>query len=417
MNQRWAVPCRAWIPAFVAVCLAAATPAAAMPAVNLLTNPHFDIDLTGWSWQGAGHSHQPADGVAAAGSADVLGSDAMPGALAVQCIDVTGQPARATYIYGGWAKPVDFEPSVYGASFIVQVLFHSDPACTYPIVGAGGSGDNTPRPQGTWRRASGGARAPAGTQSIALTFGLEPVADTPALTVRFDDLFLFVAQPPTGLVHLWPLDGSLRDVIGGASTTAFGGPTSSPGVSGQALSFDGVDDYVRAQVDINPATLPAITLGAFAAPSSASVVQTLLSQDNGLFDRSLALDDRGPGGAGWSAFAGSEGVVGGEVAPKVGGWQFVAAAWDQSAANLLLYALGTTTVGATALGTGYPYLDFAQNPGYGEIYQGGIDEVVIFNRVLTVEELDYVAYFGVHVFSDDFESGGYGRWSASAGGS
>ena len=80
---------------------------------------------------------------------------------------------------------------------------------------------------------------------------------------------------------------------------------------GQAYAFDGVDDYITINLDINPDTLPLLTMGAW-VQSTALITdlytrQQVISHDNGGYDRTLGIDYRGDGGGsppGWSAFSG-----------------------------------------------------------------------------------------------------------------
>ena len=59
------------------------------------------------------------------------------------------------------------------------------------------------------------------------------------------------APSPTGY---WPFDGNLNDVVGTANGTFHGGQASyQKGQMGQAISFDGVDDYVSIPSPTNPA--------------------------------------------------------------------------------------------------------------------------------------------------------------------
>src|SRR5699024_6183562 len=53
-----------------------------------------------------------------------------------------------------------------------------------------------------------------------------------------------ISQPPKGLVSHWRFDGNVLDSVGNNDGTINGDPQFVQGVSGQALSFDGVDDYV-----------------------------------------------------------------------------------------------------------------------------------------------------------------------------
>ncbi len=53
-------------------------------------------------------------------------------------------------------------------------------------------------------------------------------------------------QPPEGMVSWWPGDGSGEDIVGGNDGTLLNGTTFALGKVDEALSFDGVDDFVWA---------------------------------------------------------------------------------------------------------------------------------------------------------------------------
>jgi hypothetical protein len=379
---------------------------------NLLLNPGFDADLSGWSWQASSATHQPGDGVSGPGSAEMVSDTNNGNAFGTQCVDVSSQPSRAAYVFGVWFKPVDFEPGAYGSYPIAGIGFYAGADCTALLdeVGEGGFIDH---PLGDWRRHSWGGRAPTGTASILVSVGMTevPVAPT-ARTVRIDDAFLSIGTQPVGLAHLWPFDGDATDIVGRAACTVFGAPTYSPGIYGQSISLNGSTDYVEAQVDINATTMPTMTVGAWARSSATGQpARNIVSHDDGWYDRTLVLDNIAPGGVGWSAFTGT-GAMGGDVPAHIGEWEFVAVAYDEASSSAMLYVNGTKSNGTTAFDSGFPYIHIGDNPGFGYPFFGLIDEVFIFDRALTPEELDFVRVFGLPVvFFDDFESGSTSAWS------
>jgi hypothetical protein len=83
--------------------------------------------------------------------------------------------------------------------------------------------------------------AGAGDDVTIYFFGLEEPSGSSS-TPDFDP----------GLVAYYPFDGDTFDYSGNGYDGVNSGATYVGGVSGEALSFDGVDDYVWAPVDINP---------------------------------------------------------------------------------------------------------------------------------------------------------------------
>jgi len=194
--------------------------------------------------------------------------------------------------------------------------------------------------------------------------------------------------PPTtevGLVAYYPFDGDLVDHSGTVNNSTNHGATFVSGYSGQALSFDGVDDYVFAPVNINPDVMPQMTMIAWARSNSTSN-GWVISHDNGGYDRTLTIDTRG-GGPGWSAFSGSKGVLG--YSPvTIGDWTFLAAVYDQDAETVKLYVNGALiNEGEGKLGPGWEQIQIGSNPSHGRYFSGAIDEVRIYNRTLSADEL------------------------------
>jgi len=195
------------------------------------------------------------------------------------------------------------------------------------------------------------------------------------------------AQPTAevGLLAYYPFDGDLVDHSGNGNNGTNNGATFVPGYKGQALTFDGLDDYVFAPVNINADIMPQMTMIAWARSNSTSK-GTVISCDDGGYDRTIDIDSRG-GGTGWSAFSGSKGVLG--YSPvTIGDWTFVAAVYDQDAETVKLYVNGALINEEEGmLESGLDYIHIGANPSYGKYFYGTIDEVMIYNRTLSTEEI------------------------------
>lgn len=158
--------------------------------------------------------------------------------------------------------------------------------------------------------------------------------------------------------------------------------------------------YLTAPVDVQVATLPEMTWGAWVQASSASVIQTILSHDNGGFDRTLNIDDRGntiATGGTWSSFDGL-GVSSGDVPVAAGEWVFVAAAYDQ-ANSLMRFHVGEQTFTLTTGfdGTAGQEATFAigRNPNHSEPFTGLIDEVFVYDNFLSESEVNQIRLTGM----------------------
>lgn len=212
------------------------------------------------------------------------------------------------------------------------------------------------------------------------------------------------------LIAYLPFDGSAADASGRNVATSVVNATSTPsGYTGGAYAFNGTNSYVELSLDINPATLPRLTMGAWVLATSVSPIRQIISHDNGSFDRSVGLDNRG-GLSGWSMFTGSGSVRGGEAA-STGVWTFVAAVYDQPASTTTLYVNGNaySATGVT-LGSGWTFTRVGMNPTYGEYFSGTIDEVFIFAEALTAPQIATIRTSGVLALVPETSG-----WSAVAG--
>ncbi|WP_445475414.1 LamG-like jellyroll fold domain-containing protein [Methanococcoides methylutens] len=211
------------------------------------------------------------------------------------------------------------------------------------------------------------------------------------VTIFFFGLMAPSAVGPTpisekGLVAYYPFDGDVKDYSGNNNHGTNNGAVFVSGVRDQALSFDGKDDYVRSPVNINPDKMPQVTIIAWAKSDLES--RTIISHDNGGFDRTIAIDNRG-GGLGWSAFSGSGGVLGFHPA-TIGEWTFIATVYDQDAQTITMYVDDKVYQKKGVLSGGWDYTNIGSNPSYGGNFDGVIDEVRIYNSALSQSEINSI---------------------------
>jgi hypothetical protein len=197
----------------------------------------------------------------------------------------------------------------------------------------------------------------------------------------------------THLLHFYGFDGNSNDEVGTANGILNGGVGLTTGYQGQAYNFDGADDYVSIDVDINPTLYPWLTMGAWVQTDSLSP-QTVMSHDNVDFDRSIVIDTRGGGGIKWSAFAGTSQVLAG--APVVTGtWVFLAVVYNQASQTTTIYVDGQSfTKTNSVLGTGNPFVNIGRNPGFKTFFDGTIDNVFIYEGALSASEIDAIRQGG-----------------------
>lgn len=206
-------------------------------------------------------------------------------------------------------------------------------------------------------------------------------------------LFLSGATLPAqaGLIGLYQFDDASnlgKDTSGNHNdATDFGATFSNSGYQGGAAHFDGAS-WMRVFIDPNPTALPQMTWGAWVKPDvlNPNTVQTILSGDNGSFDRSITIDYRGGGGTSFSTFT-SSGVFASGVAASTSQWEFVAAVYDASISSLTFYANGQSFQISSSFGPSQTYFDIGHNPGFFQFLQGSVDNVFVYDQALNASQI------------------------------
>ncbi|MDD5390300.1 MAG: discoidin domain-containing protein [Gallionellaceae bacterium] len=218
-------------------------------------------------------------------------------------------------------------------------------------------------------------------------------------------------QTTGGLIAAYALDGDARDRSGNNRHGTVQGAKAVAdrfGHAGAAMQFDG-RSFIELPIDINPGTTPRLTFTAWVRADDISPIRQVMSHDDGGFDRSLGIDSRG-GGAGWSLFTGSGGVLGFKPVEK-GRWTFVAGVWDQTThkARLQIDAQIFEKAGDSG-GSGHK-LNLGRNPGYGEYFVGAIDDVRLYDRALDANEINAIRTDqGGGTMADSGAAASYGDW-------
>jgi hypothetical protein len=168
--------------------------------------------------------------------------------------------------------------------------------------------------------------------------------------------------------------------------------------SGTALQFDGIDDYVDCGNDASLDITDAITIELWLNPNVAGEggpnAGPVAKAETGV-DASWQLRYNAPGDYMGFQFNGDpEGSTWVSVNQNLtpGEWYHIAGTFDGTTIRCYLNGLETDTNLLSAIKSGNATLFIGQD-GWGNIFNGAIDEVKIYNRALTVEEVraDYEA--------------------------
>ncbi|WP_276718929.1 LamG domain-containing protein [Pseudooceanicola nitratireducens] len=212
------------------------------------------------------------------------------------------------------------------------------------------------------------------------------------------------AAVTSGLVAFYDFEsGDASDASGNGNdgTVVAGvtfGATGYAGSMGAEFTATSGLSGINTGIDINPAAMPALTMGGWFRADTINNGK-VLSHDNGGFDRTLGLDTRGSvSGVDWTAFSGGGVVDADSVTQDViaGAWQHVAVVYDGAASGL--YVNGTLAESFTATnGTSIWSLFIGTNPSFNEDFIGGADDVFVFSRALSANEIGSIYSDGITI--------------------
>ncbi len=196
---------------------------------------------------------------------------------------------------------------------------------------------------------------------------------------------------PSGLVGYWPMNtGAGIQAYDTTTNNNHGVLTNSPTwvdgkVGEQALGFPGGSNTYTDQGDTNDQT-GSFTLSAWINPDDTSIVgQRIIAKDNGSQGWAVSLGD---GGTGQIRFFTRETSP---IATDTGNvisadsWHHVAAVFDTSEDIKTIYVNGVQEARDTGV-TGDP-VNNGSNLHFGKEFDGSIDEVRIYNKALTENEI------------------------------
>ena len=207
---------------------------------------------------------------------------------------------------------------------------------------------------------------------------------------------------PAGMIDWWPGNGNAEDVQGSNDGTFQNGATFGEGKVAQAFSLDGVDDYV----DVGDVDLPlTFTIDAWVNPTDLSKYPLIVSKDDNGASRSYFLD-LDPDGTVVLSVRNTVGdftqYVTNSPVVSTGSWQHIAVTYDGSAAagqKMQFYVNGVSAP-ASIIGTydngGTPENNSLSTKigifgdGVTNAFPGLIDEVEIFDRVLSQREVQRI---------------------------
>ncbi|MET1084645.1 MAG: LamG domain-containing protein, partial [Burkholderiales bacterium] len=157
---------------------------------------------------------------------------------------------------------------------------------------------------------------------------------------------------------------------------------------GRALKFDGKDDWVTVNATSRLNLTTAMTLEAWVFPTTTSGVRDILIKEGSNVDIYNLYARNWRGRPESNAFLGGKNRVAEGIALPANVWTHVAGTYDGMTLRLFINGVQTASTpisGPIATSTGP--LRIGGTSLWGEFFQGYIDEVRVYNRALTQDEI------------------------------
>jgi len=225
------------------------------------------------------------------------------------------------------------------------------------------------------------------TRRIKYAVGLSFIVA--AMIVAFAVANVSAQVYPSGMVSYWKADGNAEDSYNSNHGTLMNGVTFATGIVGQAFSFDGVDDYVNIG-----------NLGSF--PSKGTIIYWMYPNEVVNYRNPFGTDIAG-NNAGIRFEEDSTGKFEVVIAYigygahtytnslSANNWYLVTLVWDSTSNNVKGYLNGALVFdhAQTNWPSALPDVEIGKGIGYysDRNWNGLIDEVAIYNRALSAEEI------------------------------
>ncbi|MBN2237726.1 MAG: SH3 domain-containing protein, partial [Bacteroidales bacterium] len=214
--------------------------------------------------------------------------------------------------------------------------------------------------------------------------------------VSFFLLFIKIslyAQKPidlqSGFVAYYSFDNSVRDSSGNNLHGETIHVNLDRDVSGEkkgSYRWNSKKDQIKLPIDMNVGAMLQVSLCAWVQPQKYAGQMIVISNDDRGGDRKLftAIKDNK---LVWACSNGKEGFIGNTPVENKK-WVFLVATYDEKTKTAAIYVDGIKTSGSTQMDMGASYTLVGANPRGNEKFEGLIDEVRIYSRILSKSEID-----------------------------
>jgi hypothetical protein len=241
---------------------------------------------------------------------------------------------------------------------------------------------------GSWTYAPSAGLAGEDTFLYTISDGVDTASAVVTVTVT-------PLQPaPLGLVAQFNFDESdpvvVTDLSPAGNNGTITGAVRAAGIRGNALQFDGVDDWVTVNDSASLDLTTGMTLEAWVKPSALAGWNTVvLKETGGGLAYSLYANDDAPRAAGYCRIGWIDESVAGAAGLTLDVWTHLAVTYDSGSMQLYINGeLAATHAITGAIATSDEPLRIGGNAVWGEFFTGLIDEVRIYDRALTQAEVN-----------------------------
>lgn len=157
------------------------------------------------------------------------------------------------------------------------------------------------------------------------------------------------------------------------------------GARNGSYKWDDADDNIKLPINISASEMPKVTLCAWVYPIRYGEI-VVISNDDRDGDRKI-FSRKGDGKYMWSISDGKGGSIG-ETKLEFRKWVFLVATYDEATKTASIYVDGKKTSGKTRMDMAADYTLVGASPRGNEDFEVLIDEVRIYDRILSKAEID-----------------------------
>lgn len=164
------------------------------------------------------------------------------------------------------------------------------------------------------------------------------------------------------------------------------------GNENSALFFSKKDKALTLPVNINPEIMPQITIAFWLKIENQSGMSTVISNNDGNFDRSIIIDGRKKQTFLAVSAGENQEIYGGLNIPP-NKWFFTAVSWNAENGEVSLYLIDQNknfrmiTTNNINPGRGEKFIKLGQNPDKEDFFEGAVDQLMIWDQILSRDQI------------------------------